>query len=68
MYIRPSVDSSGNYTRNQETSGDQMFMNYSVTLSFNKVVNQDFSADTVEVYGDNWTGGMDDSAQDVTSV
>lgn len=67
MYIRPSVDSSGNYTRNQETSGDQMFMNYSITLSFNKVVNQDFSADTVEVYGDNWTGGMDDSAQDVTS-
>ena len=39
-------------------SGQQIFMKYSITLGFNKIVNQDFSADTVEVYGDLWTGGQ----------
>lgn len=39
-------------------AGQQIYMNYSVTLNFNKISNQDFSADTVEIYGDNWTGGM----------
>ena len=39
-------------------AGQQIYMNYSVTLNFNKISNQDFSADTVELYGDNWTGGQ----------
>jgi hypothetical protein len=39
-------------------AGQQIYMNYSVTLNFNKISNQDFSADTVEVYGDNWSGGQ----------
>lgn len=64
LYIKPGFDTkTGDFINNQKTSGDQMFMNYSVTLNFNKIVNQDFSADTVEVYGDNWTGGMADTAE-----
>lgn len=57
------------YNKNSETGyiddtenntvGDQIYMNYSITLNFNKIVNQDYSADIVEYYGDNWTGGMD---------
>lgn len=43
---------------NQKLAGQQIFMAYTITLSFNKVVNQDFSADTVEEYGDMWTGGQ----------
>ena len=39
----------------------QIYMNYTVTLSFNKIVNQDFSADDVEVKGDTWTGGIDNN-------
>lgn len=43
---------------NQKLAGQQIFMSYTITLNFNKVVNQDFSADTVEEYGDMWTGGQ----------
>ena len=48
-------------------AGQQIYMNYSITLNFNKISNQDFSADTVEVYGDNWTGGQSvlDSGQQI---
>ena len=42
----------------QILAGQQIYMNYSITLNFNKISNQDFSADTVEIYGDNWTGGQ----------
>ena len=58
MYIKRSIESE-NDTIYHKKLGDQIYMNYSITLNFNKIVNQDFSADTVEMYGDNWTGGMD---------
>lgn len=62
LYVKPQgKDVDGSFIANSDKAGDQMFMNYSVTLNFNKIVNQDFSADTVEVYGDNWTGGQSDS-------
>lgn len=61
MFKCYNKDSETGYTDVSEnnTIGDQIFMNYTITLNFNKIVNQDFSADTVEYYGDNWTGGMD---------
>ena len=59
MYIKRGIDTSDSSTAGQSKLGDQIYMNYSITLNFNKIVNQDFSADTVEMYGDNWTGGMD---------
>lgn len=56
MYIK-NYDKD-NFRNETKLAGQQIYMNYSVTINFNKVSNQDFSADTVEIYGDNWTGGQ----------
>ena len=56
MYIK-NYDKE-NFRNETKLAGQQIYMNYSITINFNKVTNQDFSADTVEIYGDNWTGGQ----------
>lgn len=50
----------GNTDNYRFTPFSQVYMNYDISISFNKITTQDFSSDTVEMNGDEWRGGIDE--------
>ena len=49
----------GNTNNYQFHSFSQVYMNYDISITFNKITTQDFSSDTVEMNGDEWRGDLD---------
>lgn len=49
----------GNTDDYKFNSFSQVYMNYDISITFNKITTQDFSSDTVAQVGDEWRGGLD---------
>ena len=54
----------GNTDNYKFDSFNQVYMNYDISITFNKITTQDFSSDTVAQVGDEWRGGLDTVEQD----
>ena len=49
----------GNTDDYKFNSFSQVYMNYDISITFNKITTQDFSSDTVAQVGDEWRGGLE---------